>query len=93
MRGHPTRRALRRMVAAVAGIGLVGAVTIGAPTLATAKTKATPSPLVKTSYGWLRGVGAGGADRFLGVPFAQPPVKSLRFKAPVAPTKWTGVRD
>jgi para-nitrobenzyl esterase len=81
------------MVAAVAGIGLVGAVTIGAPTLATAKTKATPSPLVKTSYGWLRGVGAGGADRFLGVPFAQPPVKSLRFKAPVAPRKWTGVRD
>ena len=30
---------------------------------------------------------------FLGVPFASPPVGSLRFMPPVASTPWKGVRD
>jgi para-nitrobenzyl esterase len=93
MSERPQRRGWRTAVAAVAGIGLIGAATLAAPATASAKTKAIPSPLVKTADGWLKGISAGGADRFLGVPFAQAPVKSLRFKPPVAPKKWSGVRD
>ncbi len=51
------------------------------------------SPVVATKDGPLRGVAQAGADRFLGIPYAQPPVTDLRFRPPKTPTPWTGVRD
>ncbi|EDV20450.1 uncharacterized protein TRIADDRAFT_61120 [Trichoplax adhaerens] len=30
---------------------------------------------------------------FLGIPYAQPPVRNFRFYRPVQPTKWTGIRQ
>ncbi len=48
-----------------------------------------------TEYGAVRGRAA--ADpritAFLGVPFAAPPVRELRWHAPVPPVQWYGVRD
>ncbi|KAI0303618.1 alpha/beta-hydrolase [Multifurca ochricompacta] len=41
------------------------------------------SPLVDLSSGTFRGLTVNGTDRWLGIPYAQPPVGSLRFKAPL----------
>nr|AHJ81324.1 carboxylesterase [Locusta migratoria] len=32
-------------------------------------------------------------SRFVGIPFAEPPIGDLRFKAPQSPASWTGTRD
>ena len=41
-------------------------------------------PLVTLSSGTFRGQVVNSTDRWLGIPYAQPPVGSLRFKSPVA---------
>jgi para-nitrobenzyl esterase len=47
-------------------------------------------PLARpTSLGPVLGVSANGAYAWKGIPFAQPPVGALRWKAPVAPAAWT----
>ncbi|MEV7872873.1 carboxylesterase family protein [Microbacterium sp. NPDC089188] len=51
------------------------------------------APLVVTSKGRVRGFRRGGTAVFLGIPFAQAPVKALRFAAPVAVDPWEGERD
>ena len=48
---------------------------------------------VKTQYGVLEGFEENGVKKFLGVPFAQPPVGELRWKAPQPVQPWEGVRD
>ncbi|MBW2413250.1 MAG: carboxylesterase/lipase family protein [Deltaproteobacteria bacterium] len=48
---------------------------------------------VETTLGRLRGVEDAGLHVFRGVPFAQPPVDELRFRAPQAAEPWSGVRD
>ena len=35
----------------------------------------------------------GGGAEFLGIPYAQPPVGNLRWRAPVPPRPWTGIRN
>ena len=49
---------------------------------------------VKTASGKLRGVArpTGGA-KFLGIPYAQPPVGGLRWREPLPVKPWSGVRD
>lgn len=55
----------------------------------------TPSnrPQVKTKLGTLAGEETNGIRRFLGIPFAQPPVGPLRFRATQPAKPWSGVRD
>src|SRR5437868_5546011 len=43
--------------------------------------------------GKVAGVAANGIVSFKGVPFAAPPVGTLRWKAPQPVTPWTGVKD
>lgn len=51
-------------------------------------------PVVPTTRGPVRGERrADGSLRFLGIPYAQPPVGELRFAAPVPPRPWTEVLD
>ena len=50
--------------------------------------------VVRTTAGLVRGVSRpnGGAE-FLGIPYAQPPVGDLRWRAPLPAKRWPGVRD
>ena len=50
---------------------------------------------VKTKDGLIRGLdqSSSGVRIFRGIPFAAPPVGELRWKAPIAPKPWTGVRQ
>jgi len=52
-------------------------------------------PVIETSLGPIRGVfdEAAGQDRFLGIPYAEPPVGTLRFRPPQPKTPWTAPRD
>jgi para-nitrobenzyl esterase len=47
---------------------------------------------IKLADGELEGDMAGGARRFLAIPYAKPPLGALRWKAPVPNEPWSGVR-
>ncbi|RZI79755.1 MAG: carboxylesterase family protein [Rubrivivax sp.] len=51
------------------------------------------APLINTDQGLARGIASNGVSRFLGLPFAAPPVGDLRWKAPQPPAAWSGERD
>lgn len=46
-----------------------------------------------TRYGKVRGRREDGIVKFLGLPYATPPLGELRFRAPKPPRRWSGVRD
>ena len=54
--------------------------------------------MAETEYGKVKGIKRLNVYNdsyysFEGIPYAQPPVGELRFKAPQRPTPWDGVRD
>jgi para-nitrobenzyl esterase len=50
--------------------------------------------VVRTTGGELRGFEANDTTwQFLGIPYAKPPLGELRWRPPVAPEPWSGVRD
>jgi len=74
---------LRRACAA----GVVAAVMV------TAVADAASRVVVRTPQGSVRGIRAAGADRFLGLRYAKTPIRSRRFKPPVAAGGWKRTRD
>src|SRR5689334_798585 len=50
-------------------------------------------PVVATTDGPVRGILQDGIDRYLGIPYAAPPVGDLRWRPPQPHGRWTGVRD
>lgn len=56
---------------------------------------ATPGGIVRTTYGPVSGLRTadGAVEVFAGVPYARPPVGDLRWRPPVPPQPWTGVRQ
>ncbi|MEG3626887.1 carboxylesterase/lipase family protein [Streptomyces poriticola] len=53
----------------------------------------TAGPVVGTPYGAVHGRYESGVAVFRGVPYAAPPFGALRFRPPVPPEPWHGVRD
>ncbi len=49
--------------------------------------------VIETTSGRVEGVAGEGHQRFLGIPFASPPVGARRFRAPEPIDPWSGVRD
>ena len=47
-----------------------------------AATRRAGGPVVGLDYATLEGASTGGIDKFLGIPYAQPPVGNLRFRRP-----------
>jgi len=50
-------------------------------------------PQVRTAGGTVRGTREDGVAVFRGIPFAEPPVGTLRFAAPSPARGWSGIRD
>jgi para-nitrobenzyl esterase len=74
---------------------LLLAALLCATSLAAAIARSAPSDTVtvKTPSGVLRGAQQAGMRSFLGVPYAQPPVGELRWRAPQGLPAWSGSRD
>jgi para-nitrobenzyl esterase len=49
--------------------------------------------VIETSGGRIQGERRDGVERYLGIPFARPPLGRLRFRAPEPAEPWSGVRD
>jgi para-nitrobenzyl esterase len=54
---------------------------------------AAGSPVARTESGLVRGTTEGDLSLYRGIPFAAPPVGSLRWRAPEPAPRWSGVRD
>jgi para-nitrobenzyl esterase len=78
---------LRIGAAIFALVAAVGSDELGRPAFA------AESPIVKTAKGDVAGLAGAGADEFLGIPYAAPPVGALRWKPPLAAESWTQARD
>ncbi|MBK6411660.1 carboxylesterase family protein [Sphingopyxis sp.] len=72
--------------------GIFLALLLSLSTVASAAPKADPLR-VATRLGVVEGVAIGQTRAFLGVPYAAPPVKDLRWKRPVPAAAWKGIRS
>ncbi|MFD7093624.1 carboxylesterase/lipase family protein [Streptomyces xanthophaeus] len=92
------KRSWRRLIRPAAARPLLGtalALTalLASAVPATALPGGGPRPVVTVAQGNLRGQDRGGAQEFLGIPYAAPPVGAARLRAPQAPARWPGVRE
>jgi para-nitrobenzyl esterase len=72
---------------------VMGSAAIALHAVARGAAQMTAGPIARTPLGSLRGLVNDGTLAFRGVPFAQPPVGPLRFRAPVPAKPWSGIRD
>jgi para-nitrobenzyl esterase len=89
--------ASKPLLASAVSIGLCTSVVVlpfGEATAASASELSVrgSGPVVSLHSGALRGVTSARAEKFLGIPFAAPPVRDLRFAPPALPKSWKGVR-
>jgi para-nitrobenzyl esterase len=99
--GSPAANARARAVAATMGMAsgkatrlrrLLAALVACWMTTTAARVVAADL-LVRTEQGLVRGEETETGRRFLGIPYAAPPVGALRWQPPQPPFQWRGVRD
>ncbi|AKU19302.1 carboxylesterase/lipase family protein [Luteipulveratus mongoliensis] len=79
-------------LASLAGAALVA--STAPPALASAAAGQGDSPpVVRTASGLARGEKVSGTNLFEGLPYAKPPVGTLRWRSPRPPEPWAGTRD
>ena len=89
---------LAQVVERYTAVSVLTLAVAAAGTVVTGVGSATSSsggaPMVRIDGGLVRSVAVpGGGDAFLGLPYAAPPVGSLRWRPPQTPAGWRGVRD
>ncbi|MBO0885146.1 MAG: carboxylesterase family protein, partial [Mycobacterium sp.] len=86
----------RRRLAAWAVTAVVPILTLTACGTMTQATEvgdqSATDPVARTRSGLVRGTATPKFDQFLGLPFAAPPVRELRFARPAEPQSWRGIR-
>jgi para-nitrobenzyl esterase len=90
------RGASSRLRKSTASPGLKTSLALGltlsvAALLAPIQTHAAGGPIVRTSEGPVQGFQTKGITEFLGIPYAAPPVGSLRWMPPLSHAPWTTV--
>lgn len=60
---------------------------------ATPNAAAGDQSVVQTKFGSVRGLDEDGVLKYLGMPYAKPPLGPLRWSNPESPATWTGVRN
>ncbi len=83
---------LLRPLSAAAGVLLALTTLPLSSPVAAGAGGAERGPVVATDTGKLRGATKGSVDSFLGIPYAAPPVGTLRWAPPRPAPSWTGVR-
>lgn len=98
--GIPIRRSFKHWAKAraasliVTGTALALSAALGVATAAGhGHAAGTASPVVRTDSGPVQGVVMNGVAEFLGIPYAAPPVRQLRWMPPQPPHPWTEVRS
>ena len=76
-----------------AGFLLLAAMGVFAGTSHAQESYTPVIEFVRSSAGFIRGQTNGQVDKFLGLPYAAPPVGDFRWKAPTPPQGWSGIRD
>ena len=71
---------------------LVSSIMAAVMLATTASPLAAAGPQVKTQSGIVEGKDDGTVRAFLGIPYAAPPLGDLRWKPPIPPAKWSGIR-
>jgi len=91
----PVRRWALRALALGATLAVAAATTTQLYAQAAGDDTASKAkdPIVQTSYGKVRGAVTDGIYSFKGIPYGASTAGANRFKPPVKPAKWDGVRD
>ncbi|MBW2942543.1 carboxylesterase/lipase family protein [Zhongshania aquimaris] len=70
----------------------MAALLCGAVLSANAEASVSSSHIVKVEQGLISGASDGGVNSYLGIPYAKPPVGSLRWRPTESAEAWSGVR-
>jgi para-nitrobenzyl esterase len=84
-------RKTRLSIGLVVALGTLCASWSGVAPAADTTAERKPSPVVETKEGRVQGFISNGITKFLGIPYAEPPVGNLRWQPPKDHAPWTNV--